>query len=232
MKRILLAIFLSLLLTGSLYSQEIEESDDSGDEINQGSRTTRTTGDDSKRTSGSSSSIRKKSMWYIGFGGGTGDGEIKPNGGGDSTSLSDDNPDPLLTMQFGLGVIFADYIHLGGEIQALYALYSPDDSDYSYSRQFTSYMAVAMFFPFKQLLYVKAGYGLTRYDFMTDHPDGENNSFDGTGFLIGAGLALPLTKSFNLTFCIDYLVHDYPETDDYLGGKVQMWNAYVTFYWF
>ncbi len=226
-----------LFLIANLHAQEIDDRNSAGSGSSKENGKQKV--NDAKN---GTSSSRKKDFWYIGLGGGYGDGNVTSKSTDDSTRFSND-VNSTYTFQLGLGAIFTDYLRAGGEFQYFSAYYSRFDSEGSYERSIENYMIVSILYPFKNTFFLKGGYGFTRYQWNLYNSSDERVEFNGSGYVVGTGLALKLGKRFHILFCFDYLVHNYPEQSRVKGSsesvafhakgfKVDYWNAYVAFYWF
>jgi hypothetical protein len=178
----------------------------------------------------------RRSPWYIGFGIGTGDGNLTR--GSSSVSFKEGlgnlwgtSVDPTnVALNFKVGATLTPDLLLGFDITAVRSQF--DSGGSSTGVQVTNYDAVATWFPQGEGFFVRGGAGLTALTLNIDTPGGSaSDTVRGFNALAGVGYAFWLGQGFNLTVNADYSVQTYgsstsdPESSDF-------WALWVGFDWY
>ena len=180
-----------------------------------------------------------KDNWYIGFGLGYGDVQVKPDGS-DSFSFSDVDGSTQFSLQFGIGGMVSEKFHLGFDLSVI--SYS-NTITYTWNTveqtmQFKNYLLMATFFPNKKGFFLRAGAGLSSWSITIENKmlSGSeifsgSESVSGIGVLGGIGYAFWIGESFNLVLNFDVGLASFSDKDNF-EGKLTYYNMYLSFYWF
>lgn len=181
-----------------------------------------------------------KSIWYIGFGLGSGQGWIE----GDTFSKYFDNEgdyigikpekSPMITFNFGIGAILNPNLHIGFDGSAIRqtATYNSAGLKGEYTYQINNYLLAVTYYPDETGLSLKAGIGFAdmQWDVTGDlFYSHFTETYTGNAYLIGAGYDFWLGDTFNLGLHVEYSKQNYnnskaPSDSDFV-------NIYVSFYW-
>lgn len=170
----------------------------------------------------------QRDPWYIGFGLGTGSGNV--SGQGDTLSFKDMNAgrDPTnVALNFKAGVTLTPKLLLGLDITAVRSAAAQDGIDTAI--QITNYDAMVTWFPMETGLFVRGGAGLSAMVWELDTLG--SSSIRGGNVLVGAGYAFWLGQKFNLTANLDYSVQAYGSSND-KPERSSMWALWVGFDWY
>jgi hypothetical protein len=164
----------------------------------------------------------QRSLWYIGFGIGTGNGTL--NYDDDSTvnmkKWSGGNPSVL---EFGIGFRVTQKILFGAE---LIVCNSEKKSGHGTYVSGVSYAALVMtFYPTDSGFFIRNGIGISEYS--NDMPP--SVLARGDSVIFGTGYAFWVGKSFNLILNFDFSYHRFYTSKVHSGT---LYSMYLSCYWF
>ncbi|MFL5263624.1 MAG: hypothetical protein ACJ79L_14570, partial [Anaeromyxobacteraceae bacterium] len=153
----------------------------------------------------------QRDSWYIGFGLGSGVGNV--SGGGDTQSFHDmmraagvDSP-ITVALQFEVGATVRPDLLLGFDVRGVRSQGSTSQfgPNVDLGLQTTDYLAVATWFPAERGFFLRGGAGLAILSVDANSGSGGrvSNSYTGVGALAGLGYAFWLGQHFNLTLNLD-----------------------------
>jgi hypothetical protein len=156
----------------------------------------------------------RRSPWYIGFGLGTGNGNVS----GQGTSLTFDelhggvNSPTNVFVNFKIGATLSPQLLLGFDVSAVRS--QLDEGGITTALQITNYDAMLTWFPQGEGFFLRGGAGITKMIFEAD-VGGLSGSTDWSGFnaLGGVGYAFWFGQAANLTINADYSVQSYGSSD-------------------
>ena len=164
---------------------------------------------------------QEKNSWYIGFGIGTGNGEISSGGSDYSWDEAWPLEPSILSVNLGIGGVINPSFHLGLEMTGTRLTFSESGLEGWF--QFNSYLLAASFFPMERGFFLKAGLGLAA---AIAGGDISADSESGTAVMAGIGYFFNFGSDFNLGVHFDYTLQSYEDMDQ------KFYNFYVSFYWF
>jgi hypothetical protein len=192
-------------------------------------------------TSATVAETNQKSSWYIGFGLGSGDGQMEIDG--ESKSFDDhfDTSGLKITGNAGLGMIVNPNLHVGFDFSAMSRTNSTTVSNGTFTEgvNIYNYYVAVSYFPFTEGLCLKAAAGFSNLQLMTVTKEyvapvyvghQKDYTMNGYGGLVGIGYYFWIGDSFNLGLNAEYS-YQTGYSDDMVDNS-HFWNVYVSFYWF
>lgn len=170
----------------------------------------------------------RRDPWYIGFGIGTGSGDV--SGQGSTFSFKEMNLDRSTTniaLNFKIGATLSPRLLLGFDVTAAAAMAS--EGGVSTSIQVTNYDAMVTFFPMETGFFVRGGVGLTNMVWDLDVLG--SNSYKGGNVLVGVGYAWWIGQKFNLTANLDFSAQSYGSSTD-APESSKFWALWLGFDWY
>lgn len=175
----------------------------------------------------------RRSPWYIGFGIGTGDGNLS----GQGTSMSfkswhggTSSPTNLF-LNFKIGATLSPTLLVGFDGSAMRS--ELDQGGIVTALQISQYDAVVTWFPQGEGLFLRGGAGISRMTLSADAGIYGSVSMDTSGVnaLAGVGYALWLGQAFNLTANLDYSIQSYGSSSNKPESS-NFWALWVGFDWY
>jgi hypothetical protein len=138
-----------------------------------------------------------------------------------------------VALEFKVGGTINPRLLLGFDVTAVRS--QADSGGSTFGAQVTNYLAMATWFPNERGFFLRGGLGLAAFTYDTSGAVGSHSdSTQGVGLLLGAGYALWLGRSFNLTLNLDWSFQSYRSSKDpqLLPDSSSFWAAYVGFDWY
>lgn len=162
----------------------------------------------------------RRNPWYIGFGLGTGGGNVSI--WGESYTLDEMNEamwlgsvDPTdVSFNFKIGATLSEQLLVGLDVMAMMSMVAEGNASTSWS--IVNYDAVATWFPQGEGFFLRGGAGISKLQVSIDDPDygvSDSETWSGVNALVGVGYALWLGQAFNLTLNADYSIQSYGSSD-------------------
>ncbi len=168
-----------------------------------------------------------RSPWYIGFGVGSGAGNLTVDG--QTYSFRDflgDTP-VTLALQFEVGATLRQDLLLGFDLRTLRSSVSRDEA-----LQATDALAMITWYPMQRGLFLRGGVGVATlsWDFVDAFGRG-TDTVDGLGVLGGLGYAFWLGRSFNLTLNADVSAQLFRD-ELHRPSSARFLDVYLGFGWY
>lgn len=168
-----------------------------------------------------------RNPWYIGFGIGSGAGNLTVDG--QTRSFRDflgDTP-VTLALQFEVGATLRQDLLLGFDLRTIRSQISHDEA-----LQATDWLAMITWYPMERGLFLRGGVGLATltWDFVDVYGRG-TDTVSGVGALGGLGYAFWLGRSFNLTLNADVSAQLFAEEVGRPSSS-RFLDVYVGFGWY
>jgi hypothetical protein len=172
---------------------------------------------------------RQRDSWYIGFGLGSGAGQVRI---GDETHGFDDllgrSATPL-SINFHVGATITPKLLVGLHGGALAARATNPDEAF----QLNAYDVAVTYFPWERGAFARAAAGRSVLVVDTDGPVlFGTGSYGGWNALGGIGYAFWLGESFNLTLNLDYQAHFFSGAGAIDVARGGGWSAWIGFDWY
>ena len=174
----------------------------------------------------------RRDTWYIGFGLGTGNGNVALQDGSE-LSFSDLNLNRDTTnvaLNFKVGATLTPTLLLGFDWTVVHAGASDDFA--TTSVQVANYDAMLTWFPWETGFLLRGGVGLSSLTLKAASGSlGGTSTYTGGNVDVGAGYAFWLGDHFNLTLNLDLSAQGYGSGTN--GPKSStLWNLWVGFDWY
>lgn len=174
----------------------------------------------------------RRDTWYIGFGIGSGGGNVTDESGSYRLTAGLTSPvtnfinfkvGATLTPNLLLGLDIAGHV-TSGTVPALLG------GTYDASRQITNIDAMLTWFPIERGLFLRGGLGVTNYK--VEVKGQGSDDVDGANFTVGGGYAFWLGRTFNLTLNLDYSAQTYNSGRSGAPSRTNFTALWLGFDWY
>jgi hypothetical protein len=174
-----------------------------------------------------------RSSWYIGFGLGTGNGNLKTQGGNSFsfTDVAQGGSTTNVALNFKVGGTLSQTLLLGFDLSAVSSR-GTDDFGSSTTVTVTNYDAMLTWFPWETGFFLRGGAGLSAMTLSASAFGTTGSStYTGGNVALGTGYAFWLGQNFNLTLNLDVSAQGYGNGNS--GPKSSSaWALGVGFDWY
>jgi hypothetical protein len=172
----------------------------------------------------------RRAPWYIGFGLGTGDGNIGFKDQSYTFQEMHGTSPTNVSLNFKIGATITPELLAGFDVTAIRS--QADQGGFTTALQITNYDAMVTWFPQGEGLFLRGGVGFTKLLFeASDDVSSMSSDFSGYNVLVGAGYAFWLSQSFNLTLNADYSAQRYGSSDTDPESS-NFFHVWVGFDWY
>jgi hypothetical protein len=172
--------------------------------------------------------LHLRDSWYIGFGLGTGGGDV--SGQSQTLTFKDMNAGRSPTnalLNFKVGATLTPKLLLGFDVTAIRS--AATDNGYTTAVQVTNYDVMLTWFPYETGLFLRGGVGLSALSWELDTLG--TSTYRGANLLVGVGYAFWIGQHFNLTANLDYSGQSYGSSTD-APERSKFWALWLGFDWY